>query len=127
MNAYSLDLREKVVAYVQNGHSQREATKVFNLNKSTVGRWMKLVKENKSLKPVPTPRSPHKLSLEKLESYIKEHPDAFLHEIAEALGSKKTTVFCALKKLGYKLKKKQNCTEKERRRREKSIKKKQKI
>ena len=105
MNAYSLDLREKVVTYVQNGHSQRETAKVFNLNKSTVGRWMNLVKENKSLKPVPTPRSPHKLSLEKLESYVKEHPDAFLHEIAEALGSKKTTVFCALKKLGYKLKK----------------------
>ena len=105
MNAYSLDLREKVVAYVQNGHSQRETAKVFNINKATVSRWMKLVKENKSLKPVPTPRRPHKLSLEKLEAYVKEHPDAFLHEIAEALDSKKTTVFCALKKLGYKLKK----------------------
>ena len=124
MNAYSLDLREKVVAYVQEGHSKIETAKVFNIDRSTVSRWINLVKENKSLKPVPTPRSPHKLPLDKLEAYVKEHPDAFLYEIAKALDSKKTTVFYALRKLGYKLKKKSNCTEKEKKKREKNIKKK---
>ena len=108
MNAYSLDLREKVVAYVQNGHSQRETAKVFNLNKSTVGRWMNLVKENKSLKPVPTPRSPHKLSLEKLESYVKEHPDAFLREIGDNFNCGPDAVARALKKLGFTRKKTKN-------------------
>ena len=112
VNAYSLDLRKKVIAYIQKGHTQKETAKVFDINVSTVRRWLRLVEENKSLKPVPTPRRPHKLSLEKLEEYVKEHPDAFLHEIAKALGSKKTTVFYALKKLGYK-QKKLNCIGKE--------------
>ncbi|MBA8667137.1 IS630 family transposase, partial [Holosporaceae bacterium 'Namur'] len=38
MSPYSLDLREKVIRYLEAGNSQRDAAKVFNLSKTTVNK-----------------------------------------------------------------------------------------
>ena len=83
MNAYSLDLRERVVAYVEEGHSQAEAARQFKMHPVTVSRWIKLKKTKGSLEVKPVPRSPHKLPLDALEKYVKEHPEAFLREIGD--------------------------------------------
>lgn len=78
MNAYSLDLRKLVVAYVEEGHSQAEAARQFKLHPVTVGRWIKLKNTTGGLKAIPVPRSPHKLPLDALKKYVQKHPDAFL-------------------------------------------------
>ena len=108
MNAYSLDFRKLVVSYVEEGHTQAEAARHFKLHPDTVGRWIKLKKTTGSLRAIPVPRSPHKLPLKSLEEYVKEHPDAFLREIAEHFGCGKDAVARALKKLGFTRKKTKN-------------------
>ncbi|MCS7225552.1 MAG: transposase, partial [Gloeomargarita sp. SKYB31] len=37
---YSLDLREKVMAFIENGHSITQAAKVFNIGRATIYRWL---------------------------------------------------------------------------------------
>ena len=108
MNAYSLDLRKLVVEFVEDGHSQAEAARQFKLHPMTVSRWIKLKKTTGSLKVVAVPRSPHKLPLDALEEYVKEHPDEFLREIASHFGCGKDAVARALKKLGFTRKKTKN-------------------
>ena len=110
MNAYSLDFRELVVSYVEEGHTQAEAARHFKLHPDTVGRWIKLKKTTGSLRAIPVPRSPHKLPLEPLEKYVKEHPDAFLREIAAHFNCGKDAVARALKKLGFTRKKNKKFT-----------------
>ncbi len=39
MQAYSIDLRKKVISFIEEGNSQLLATKLFKLNKATVNRW----------------------------------------------------------------------------------------
>lgn len=39
MQAYSIDLRKKVISFIELSNSQQLATKVFKLNKATVNRW----------------------------------------------------------------------------------------
>ena len=108
MNAYSLDFRKLVVAFVEEGHSPADAARHFKLHPDTVGRWIKLKKTTGSLRAIPVPSSPHKLPLEPLEKYVKEHPDAFLREIAAHFNCGKDAVARALKKLGFKRKKTKN-------------------
>ena len=110
MNAYSLDLRKLVLAYVEEGHSQAEAARQFKLHSVTVSRWIKLKKTIGSLKAVAVPRSPHKLPLDALEKYVEEHPDDFLREIASHFGCGKDAVARALKKLGFTRKKNKKYT-----------------
>lgn len=112
MNAYSLDLRKLVVAFVEEGHTQAEAARQFKLYSGTVSRWIKLKRTTGSLKAVAVPRSPHKLPLDELEKYTKEHPDAFLREIASHFGCGKDAVARALKKLGFTRKKNKKFTKK---------------
>ena len=101
MNACSIDLRKRVVGYVQAGHTHQEASEHFFINVSSVYRWMKLLRETGSLEVKPTPRSPHRLYLEPLKKYVDEHPDSYIWDIAEYFKCGKTTVFHALRKLGY--------------------------
>ena len=93
---------------MEEGHSQAEAARQFKLHPETVSSWIKLKKTTGSLKAVPVPRSPHKLPLEALENYVKEHPDAFLREIASHFGCGKDAVARALKKLGFARKRTKN-------------------
>ena len=111
MNAYSLDLRKLVVAFVEEGHSQAEAARQFKLHPETVSKWIKLKNTTGSLKVIPVSRGPHKLPLEPLEKYVKEHPDAFLREIAAHFNCGKDAVARALKKLGFTRKKNKKFTE----------------
>ena len=73
---------------MEEGHSQAEAARHFKLHPDTVGHWIKLKKTTGSLRAIPVPRGPHKLPLDALEEYVKEHPDAFLREIAAQCGKK---------------------------------------
>ncbi|MDR3155582.1 MAG: transposase [Holosporaceae bacterium] len=43
MNAYSTDLRARVIEYVENGHTQRESAARFGVSDRTVWAWVKLL------------------------------------------------------------------------------------
>ena len=106
MNAYSEDFRKKVVEYKEAGDSKAETERMFSVCRESINCWLKLKEEGKSLKPVATPRSPHKLNREELKKYIEEHPEAMQKEMAEHFGCVPTTVSNALKAMGYTRKKK---------------------
>ncbi len=86
-NGYSNDLRERVLAYYDDNHTQKETCSMFEISRSALTDWLKLRRETGSahLRPRPKRRRSKKLDSEKLREYIACHPDAYLYEIAAEL------------------------------------------
>ena len=102
--AYSIDARELVLRYRDNGHTLEEIFSEFGISISTVRQWEALRAANGSLAKKELNRSPSIYKSEELRAYIAENPDAFLKEIAEHFGGSITGAHEALKreKLTYK-------------------------
>ena len=108
MAVYSEGLRVKVVEFLEKGHTQKEAAEVFGVSAKSVWIWNKMHKEGKRLVFEFVPRSPHRINHEKLLAYVKEHPDAYLREIAAHFSVAITTIWNALHRLGVTYKKTHN-------------------
>ncbi|MGT2783786.1 IS630 transposase-related protein [Streptococcus merionis] len=102
---YELDFRKRVIAYVQEGHTKKETSKLFGISPNTLYLWEKQLRELNSLECQPRKRKPFKIPLEKLEQFVHQYPDAFLREIAEHFDCSVPSVWTALKKLDITLKK----------------------
>ena len=37
---YSIDLRERVLSYIEDGHTQKEASEVFKIPRQTIYNWL---------------------------------------------------------------------------------------
>lgn len=105
---YGVDFRKRVIDYVKEGHSKKEACSVFGISTNTLYLWEKQLEEKGTLERKPRARSPRKLPLDELEKYVSEHPDAYLREIAEAFDCKISSVWSALRNLDITLKKDDN-------------------
>jgi transposase len=105
MNAYSEDLRNRVVSYVESSHKYKEAAERYGVSERTICNWVKLKKEKGSLRIEAVARSPHKIPDAELKEYVKEHPDAYLKEIAEHFKCGVSSVHDALKRNGIAYKK----------------------
>jgi len=82
--AYSQDLRERVVTYVEEGNTQLCAAQQFSLNPKTVREWLDLKKETGFLKPREHRGGPRPcVTKEELKSYVDAHPNAILKDMAE--------------------------------------------
>lgn len=114
MNAYSNDLRQKILNYSLT-HSIRETARVFGVSPSTVSSLKKLFEETSSITPLkPIREYPHLIS-EEGEMYLKAllsgEPDLGLKEIidnyAEIYGVRVCigTMFNTLEKLNITYKK----------------------
>ena len=108
MAVYSEGLRVKVVEFLEKGHTQKEAAEVFGVSAKSVWIWNKMHKEGKRLVFESVLRSPHRINHEKLLVYVKEHPDAYLREIAAHFSVAITTIWNALHRLGVTYKKTHN-------------------
>src|SRR5215213_10313556 len=62
MKAYSVDLRKKIVQSVRKGISKSETARRFDVNRSTVQRYIKQLDEEGPLAPKKRPGSPPKLN-----------------------------------------------------------------
>jgi transposase len=104
--AYSIDLRSRVIDFINKGHTQEETGAIFKVGVSTIKRWLALLSETGSLEKRPLNRSASIFDSEKLKAYIEENPDAFLREIAEHFGGSITGAYYALEreKITYKKK-----------------------
>ena len=96
--SYSVDLREKVMAY-RASHSIRKTAKTFGVSVSAIQDWEKIQEETGRLEKKPLERKWRKIDPEKLCAYVAEHPDAFLEEIAEGFECSGEAIRLALKKL----------------------------
>lgn len=110
--AYSLDLRERVIQYIENGHDKQSAATLFSVGIATVYRWLKRKSDTGSLKASKRARAYQRIDNEQLKKYIEENPDAFLSEIAEKFSVTEQAIFYALKRLKITRKKRQLFTKK---------------
>ena len=106
-NGYSNDLRDKVLAYKDNHHTQRETCEVFGISRSTLNSWLKLRRETGTahLKPRPQKRRNRKVGEQALQTYIADHPDAYLHEIGSHFGVSARAIGYACERYGITRKK----------------------
>ena len=102
---YSKDLREKVMKYLESGHTIKETMEVYEVGRTTIREWRILRAETGSLAHRPHKRRSRKIDSDSLVTYINEHPDSYLIEIADVFNCTPQAVFYALKRLGIMRKK----------------------
>ena len=108
MSYYDKKYRQRTIEYRQEGHTLEETSRVFKVSISTIRDWIKLHQETGGYEKRPLNRSFKKIDPVRLESYVAEHPDAYLVEIAEEFGCVESAVRKALKKLGITRKKRRS-------------------
>src|SRR5215208_6904864 len=62
MKAYSVDLREKIIAAVGHGMSKAQAARTFGVGATSVKRYVKLAEQGKPLSPGKAPGRKGKLN-----------------------------------------------------------------
>jgi len=87
---YSLDLRERIVGYVDEGHSARAAAVVFGVSASTAVRLVAAHRRDGTIAPKPQGRAPGTVGklaahMDYLLERVKSEPDMTLQELADAL------------------------------------------
>jgi transposase len=114
MNAYSEDLRKKIVESVERGMPKIEAARAFGVGISSVKRYVAVAREGRSLAPKKRPGSKPKLdesTRKLLEADLEERPSATLPQRCEVLRRvtgvevSDSTVSRMLKRLGWTRKK----------------------
>ena len=114
MDAYSLDLRKKIVDAKQRGMPTSEVAQTFGVGASTVKRYAAVAREGRSLAPKKRPGSKPKLDAvarKLLEANLRERPAATLPQRREYLGRvagvevSDSTLSRVLKRLGWSRKK----------------------
>lgn len=114
MNAYSEDLRKKIVQALRRGATKSEAARAFGVSRSSVKRYAKLSEEGRPLTPKRRPGLKPKLDVcarKLLEADVEERPSATLSERREYLCTatgvsvSESTVSRVLKQLRFSRKK----------------------
>lgn len=114
MRAYSLDLRERIVAAIESRQSPEEVAERFGVSVASVYRYVQHSKQRETLAPKPPPGAKTKIPgsfLAALAERIAQQPDAILaehhawlreaHEINVSLA----TVHRTIQRLGFTYKK----------------------
>jgi transposase len=102
--SYSTDTRKMVFEYLAKGHTYEQAREELGVGITTIKEWKKLLNETGGLEKRPLERSASKFPSDPLKTYVKEHPDATLQEIADNFGGSISGAFNALarEKITYK-------------------------
>ena len=95
--AYSLDLRQKVIDYIENGGRVTKAPQVFGIRRASIYRWL----ERKELVATKVKYRQRQGSLEirELSIDIQENLEARLKQRAEKFGVTTSAIFKAIKKM----------------------------
>jgi len=74
--AYSLDLREQVVAWVEQGHSVEETAALFQVSPATIYRW----RQRPSLARTVVAQRRRKLDPKALRQHVRGYPEVRLRD-----------------------------------------------
>ncbi len=122
MKAYSVDLREKIVAAVGRGMSKAQAARTFGVGATSVKRYVKLAEEGKPFTPGKAPGKKGKLdgnARRLLEEDLHSRPAVTYEKRADLLCElqglrvSKSTICRMVRRLGYTRKKDQWVLQKE--------------
>ena len=111
--AYSIDFREKAIAYWDKGHTKEELYEAFEIYPSRINAWKKLLKETGSLQPQYRETRQRKINPEELKQALERKPDATLPELAKQFDCTKQAIDTALKRLKITRKKRRLATQNE--------------
>jgi len=103
---YSLDLREKVISFLENGHSKKETSVVFKLNQKTVFSWYNRYKKEGHYLPRKRLGAKPKIEKDDFISYVNNNPNATSEDIGKVFTISASGARYWLRKLGYSYKKK---------------------
>jgi transposase len=104
MKAYGMDLRERVVKFINEGGSKVEAARRFGLGRRTVYRYLAAAQKG-MLAPKKSWGHWRKLDPHQLQAHVKKHPDATLKELQWVFGVSHHAIWVRLGQLGFTLKK----------------------
>jgi len=119
--SYSLDLRERVLQYLEKNKNREAASRVFGVGIATIYRWLSRKKEKGNVEPLRRPYAYKKIDDQKLIDYIENNPDHFLSEIAKHFNLTLQAVFYALKRLQITRKKSSRSIRKGTKKKERSL------
>ncbi|ETZ07049.1 transposase [Holospora obtusa F1] len=83
---YSIDLREKIINFIKSADSQKEASRVFGINKMTLNRWHLHYKSKGHFYPKIRLDAKPTIEKESFIQYATNHPDARSENIAGEFG-----------------------------------------
>ncbi|WP_448640932.1 IS630 transposase-related protein [Geodermatophilus sp. URMC 63] len=99
MRAYSMDLRERVVAAVDGGMTQERAAVTFRVSVNTVGRYLARRRNTGSLAPTAQRHGPVPAKKQQLQAWLPDRlgaaADATLAEHVSAFASQRGVVVSA--------------------------------
>lgn len=104
--AYSIDLRKRVIKYIEQGNSYAASSRRYEVSRETARKWhIRWQKEGHcNLKPRPGKKS--RLSEQEFTNYVDTHPNATLAQIGKHFGMKAQSAHYYMKKFKYNYKKK---------------------
>lgn len=105
--SYSVDLRERALSAVRNGHTKAEVSEMFGLGVNTLRDWENLEAETGSLENRPLSRTGYKIDREKLVEWYRKNPYSTNKETAIAFNCSVSGIRSAKKVLGITRKKTQ--------------------
>jgi len=97
--AYDIKYRRRAIDHLAEGNTVRSTAAIFQVSTSTIERWKSQLKETGGLAPKQRTEVWRKIDPTKLKGYIKEHPDAYLREIAEEFGCSDVAILKAFRRL----------------------------
>lgn len=93
---YQAPHRIAVLSFIKEGGSKVEASRIFQVSRDTIYRWLKL----DDVAPKPPPKTRHrKIDKAVLKRHVEEYPDMFLRERAVVFGVHMSSMGHALSKL----------------------------
>ncbi len=108
--AYSLDYRERAMELLEEGKSSQEVSETLGIDRKTLYIWRKRLEEGHLGTNYPSKRGAYRIDEAALKTYLEDHPDAYLSELAEVAGGTVQGISHALKRLGISRKKRQHST-----------------
>jgi len=92
---YSLDFRQRVVSFIEEGGSQKDAMRIFNIFHNTIYRWQ----TSADLRPKSHGSRRRKIDPVALARHVKEYSDAKLSERAAHFGVHTSAIWYQLRKM----------------------------
>jgi transposase len=104
--AYCVEYRERVLEFLSKpGNTLKKTAEVFSLSTNTLSNWKRLRKTTGNLEKKKAEIPQKKINLEELKQILQQTPDKFQRELAEHFGVVRSSIYGALKKLGFTRKK----------------------
>ena len=97
--AYSTDLRERVIEYIEAGNTLKDACQIFKVSRQTIYQWRKLKNATGSLEKKIYKHGAIKLNDKELIEYVRANPDLHQKDYAVRFNMSPSGICRAFKRL----------------------------